>query len=182
MKLFFISDIHGAAGRLEAVLNRMDSEGGRHIAILGDILNHGPRNPLPEGYDTKRTAALLNERRDSIAAVRGNCDSEVDQMVLEFPIMADHSWLFSGEHRMFLTHGHRFSPASLPPLGEGDAFVYGHNHIPQAERVNGHFFLNPGSISLPKSGTPAAYGVLEDGIFTVRELATHEPFLSCDLR
>lgn len=172
MKILFVSDIHGSAGAARTVLEKAEAMQPDAVALLGDALYHGPRNPLPADYDPKGVAALLNGWKNRIVAVRGNCDSEVDQMLIEYPMMSDFAWVLAGGRRLFLTHGHRYSPDSLPPLADGDVFVYGHTHVPQAGTAalagGGVVHLwNPGSCSLPKSGYAASYAVLEDGVFRV---------------
>jgi len=167
MKLFFISDIHGSLTWLKRALERFDESGAEQLVILGDELYHGARNPLPEGYDTKGAAALLNRYKDKIVAVRGNCDSEVDQMVLDYPVMSDYSVMLWQGKRLFLTHGHLFNEEQFPPLKPGDAFFFGHIHVPVAEVRNGVTVINPGSITFPKEGNPNSYGILEDGIFRI---------------
>ncbi len=171
MKILFVSDIHGSLPRVQTVFAAAEPETLDAVVVLGDILYHGPRNPLPEGYDPKSTAAFLNMYRDRIIAVRGNCDSEVDQTLLQFPMRTDYSWLFIDGMRLFLTHGHLWSETDMPPLCEGDVFVYGHTHVPRAHVVNGIGVWNPGSISLPKEGNEPSYGLFEDGIFRVITLA-----------
>jgi putative phosphoesterase len=170
MKLCFISDIHGSAFYLEKALARYEKERADMLVLLGDELYHGARNPLPEGYDPKKVVSLLNPLAAKIIAVRGNCDSEVDQMVLSFPIMADYSTLLWQGKRIFLTHGHVFSPDKLPPLSRGDIFIYGHTHVPVARAADGITVINPGSVSLPKENSPRTYGVLEGNIFTIKTL------------
>jgi len=170
MKLFFISDIHGSLYCLKQVLNRYIDEGASHIVILGDELYHGPRNPLPRDYNPKEVAALLNAHSDRIIAVRGNCDCEVDEMVLAFPMAAAYSSVLYNGKRLFLTHGHIYNEENMPKLCEGDVFFYGHTHIPKAEKSNGITIINPGSISLPKEGNPNTYGILEENIFTIKRL------------
>lgn len=170
MKLFFLSDIHGSAFYLKQALAALEREGAQTIVLLGDVLYHGARNALTEEYAPKEVAAMLNERASQILAVRGNCDSEVDAMVLQFPIQSTYSHLFVDGRRFFLTHGHVYSEDNLPPLAPGSAFCFGHTHVPRAEKQGDHYLLNPGSISLPKEGTPHSYGVLEDGRFTVKAL------------
>jgi len=133
MKIFFASDIHGSPACLTMALDAFTREKAGVLVLLGDLLYHGPRNPLPGDYDPAKTAAMLNEYREHIVAVRGNCDSEVDQTLLDFPIMADHSTILDGTTRLFLTHGHLFSLDSLPPLPAGSVFVFGHTHVPMAE-------------------------------------------------
>lgn len=170
MKLMFISDIHGSAHWLERALDKVKEERPDQIVMLGDFLYHGPRNPLPEGYNPALVAELLNRHKQEIAAVRGNCDAEVDQMLLGFPMMADYSLILAEGRRIYVTHGHLFSMDHLPPLKENDVFIQGHTHIPVAERSkDGIYLLNPGSISLPKENFPNSYGVLDGGEFTVKD-------------
>jgi uncharacterized protein len=170
MKLFFISDIHGSFHYLKKAVDKFKEEAADYLVILGDELYHGARNDLPEGYNTKETAALLNSYAEKIIAVRGNCDSEVDQMVLNFPIMSDYSIILYEGRRLFLTHGHIFSSDNLPALSAGDVFLYGHTHIPAAEKTGGIYLINPGSISIPKENHPHTYGVLDGLLFTINDL------------
>lgn len=170
MKLFFISDIHGSFYFLEKAMEQYKKENGDYIVILGDELYHGARNPLPEGYDPKEVAKLLNSYGDKIIAVRGNCDSEVDEMVLEFPMMATYSVIFHGGKRLFLTHGHLYDGGNSLKLNKGDVLIYGHTHIPVAEVRDGIGYINPGSISMPKENNPNSYGVLEGDIFRIKDL------------
>ncbi|AHF76390.1 Phosphodiesterase, MJ0936 family [Sodalis praecaptivus] len=171
MRLMIASDIHGSLAATRRLLAAFDVSGARWLVLLGDFLNHGPRNPLPEDYRPADVAAALNAYRQRIIAVRGNCDSEVDEMLLDFPSSAPWQQVLLGEtRRLFLTHGHLYHPAHLPPLAPGDAFLYGHTHIPQAERAGEHILFNPGSVSLPKGGFPASYGLLADGRLQVLSL------------
>ncbi|NDL67759.1 phosphodiesterase [Anaerotalea alkaliphila] len=170
MKLMVLSDIHGSDFYLEKALARFEAEAAAYLLVLGDFLYHGPRNPLPEGYDPKAVIARLNPLKGKIIAVRGNCDGEVDQMVLEFPILSDQSTVFYGGRRIFLHHGHHFSEENLPPLVPGDVFLQGHTHIPTVHQKAGIHILNPGSVALPKNGTPHSYGVLEEDGFKVKDL------------
>lgn len=167
MKLMFASDIHGSLPATERVLSLFAHSGAQWLVILGDVLNHGPRNALPEGYAPAQVAERLNERADSIIAVRGNCDSEVDQMLLRFPITAPWQQVLTARQRLFLTHGHLYSPDNLPPLAAGDVLVYGHTHIPVASRQGDIFHFNPGSVSIPKGGFAASYGMLEENVLSV---------------
>ncbi|AZK48132.1 phosphodiesterase [Paenibacillus lentus] len=169
MKLMFISDIHGSSHWLERTMEKAREEQAKQIVMLGDFLYHGPRNPLPEGYDPQQVARILNEHKNNIIAVRGNCDAEVDQMLLDFPMMADYVMLFHEGRRIYVTHGHGFNMEQLPPIAENDVFVQGHTHIPVADRKHGIYVLNPGSISLPKEDFPHSYGVLENGAFCVKD-------------
>ena len=180
MKIQFISDVHGAPGPLEAVLEAGRREGAEQVVFLGDALYHGPRNPLPSDYDPARTAEVLNRWGDRILAVRGNCDSEVDQMMLAFPALADYAWILTGGRRIFATHGHRYDPDRLPPLGPGDIFVSGHTHIPLAERRGEILVFNPGSVGLPKDGRAPSYGMLDPERLMVNSLAG-ETLCTCRL-
>ncbi len=167
MKYVFASDIHGSSYWAGRLLEKFDACGAEKLILLGDQLYHGARNDLTKEYDTKKTAALLNAYRDRICAVRGNCDSEVDQMVLDFPIMADYAMLELNGIGFLATHGHLWDPDHLPPMRAGEAFVYGHVHLPVAERRGDVFILNPGSVALPKGGNPESYAVLEDSTFRI---------------
>ena len=152
MKWMIASDLHGSAQYTEALLDAYAREGADRLILLGDLLNHGPRNGLPDGYDPIAAAAMLNERKDEILCVRGNCDSEVDQMVLEFPILAEYALLSVGERLLFLTHGHRFHTQNPPPLKAGDCLIHGHTHLCVCEPQNGYLYCNPGSVTFPKDG------------------------------
>ena len=170
MKILFLSDIHGSLHYLEKGIDIYEKENAQYIVILGDALYHGPRNPLPKEYNPKEVASLLNKYKDKIVAVRGNCDSEVDQMMLEYPIMADYAVLLYNGKRIYVTHGHIYNKDNLPNICEGDILVYGHTHVPLAEKSNGIYVLNPGSITLPKENNPNSYGILENNLFEVKDL------------
>ncbi|MCF6692044.1 phosphodiesterase [Raoultella terrigena] len=174
MRLMFASDIHGSLPAAERVLERFAQSGAQWLIILGDVLNHGPRNALPEGYAPAEVAGKLNGAAARIIAVRGNCDSEVDQMLLDFPITAPWQQVLTERCRLFLTHGHLYSPEKLPPLCAGDVLVYGHTHIPVAEKRGDIFLFNPGSVSIPKGGFPASYGLLEGDRLQVLALDDHQ--------
>ena len=145
------------------------------------MLYHGPRNPLPDSYNPAEVALKLNQFADRIIAVRGNCDSEVDQMLLDFPIEASWQQVITDNRRLFLTHGHLFNPEKLPPLRAGDVFVYGHTHIPKAEKQGDIFLFNPGSASLPKGGYPTSFGMLTDGVLKVLSLQQAESVVQASL-
>ncbi|USD64574.1 phosphodiesterase [Vibrio sp. SCSIO 43136] len=163
MKLFFASDLHGCLAATEKVLALFDASGAEHLILLGDVLNHGPRNPVPEHYNPPAVAQALNEYARKIIAVRGNCDSEVDQMLLSFPMMMDYSWvLLANGQRMFLTHGHLYNSDKRPALNERDIIAHGHSHIPVAELVGEQFIFNPGSVTFPRNGHAPSYGLLDD--------------------
>lgn len=169
MKLLFASDLHGSAHwarKLEALCARENPE---RVILLGDLLYHGPRNDLPEGYAPKEVIPILNGMKSKLLAVRGNCDAEVDQMVLEFPMMADYAALFLEGRMVFVTHGHVHNEEHLPLLGEGDVLIHGHTHVRVAANRGRYFFLNPGSLALPKGDGVHSYMTYEDGVFTTKD-------------
>ncbi|MBQ6257480.1 MAG: phosphodiesterase [Clostridia bacterium] len=174
MKLFIASDIHGSAVFCREMLEAYDREKADRLLLLGDILYHGPRNDLPEGYAPKEVIALLNERRQDILCVRGNCDTEVDQMVLQFPIMADYALLEVEGRVLFATHGHHFNTQNPPPLKKGDILLHGHTHVPAWENRGEYWYLNPGSVSIPKENTARGYMTLKDGVFRWKTLEGKE--------
>ena len=170
MKLLIASDLHGSAHYCGLLLRRVEEEAPDRILLLGDLLYHGPRNDLPEGYAPKEVISMLNGLKEKIIAVRGNCEAEVDQMVLEFPVMADYTTLLlDGGKLLFATHGHLFSPEALPPLPSGSAFVFGHVHVKHAGWQGDTLILNPGSVSIPKDGSHS-YLVYENGVFIIKTL------------
>ena len=176
MKLLIASDIHGAAGYCRDLLAAWDREGADRLLLLGDLLYHGPRNGLPPDYAPKEVIALLNARKNQIFCVRGNCDTEVDQMVLTFPILADYAVLPAGERLVYATHGHQFNTKTPPPLRQGDVLLHGHTHIPAWEPFGReNLYLNPGSVSIPKNDTAHGYMTLENGVFTWKTLSG-EPY------
>ena len=172
-----VSDIHGDRAGIRLMQEAIDLHHPKAVILLGDVLYHGPRNDLPEQYDPKAVIAYMNQLDLPVLAVRGNCDAEVDQMVLTIPITADYSWMPLGSRMVFLTHGHIYHPDHLPNLNAGDLFLYGHTHIPSALRQNSICLLNPGSISLPKADHPRSYGLLTESGFTVLN-ASHQSFQS----
>ena len=168
MRLLILSDIHGSAPAARLALDQFRQRHADYLVLLGDILYHGPRNPLPEGYDPAMVIELFAPISHRIMAVRGNCDSDVDAMALPFPLASDFLWFLHEGLRMCVTHGHTYSPQNLPPLDEGDVLLSGHTHIPTATTTNaGVYLCNPGSPSLPKDGHPASYGWFEHGTFSV---------------
>ena len=174
MKILIASDIHGSAYWAERLMEAVEAEAPDRIVLLGDLLYHGPRNDLPRDYAPKRVIPLLNElaSRGMLVAVRGNCEAEVDQMVLDFPCMAASSQLIDDAGRtLFLTHGHIFgagfhnSVENLPKLPTGSALLFGHTHIKVNEpaAAGSIWAFNPGSVSIPKDGTHS-YGIYESGL------------------
>ena len=165
-KLMIASDIHGDAQTTEQLLAAFAASGAERLVLLGDLLYHGPRNDLPAGYAPKRVITLLSGVREQILCVRGNCEAEVDQMVLPFPCMADFAQLDVDGKVFYLTHGHHASPDALPQLPEGSIFLSGHTHVKMDEVRNGIRCINPGSVSIPKDGSHSCM-TYEDGVFTV---------------
>lgn len=175
MKLLIASDIHGAADWCARLMDAIEAEAPERVVLLGDLLYHGPRNDLPADYAPKRVIEMLNGIKTQIIAVRGNCEAEVDQMVLEFPCMADYSvlWDHDAGRELFLTHGHVWGPGihnsvdHMPPLPAGAAMVYGHTHKKVNQESGSHpgiWCFNPGSVGIPKDGTHS-YGIYENGTF-----------------
>lgn len=169
MKIVIISDIHGSTKWCREALRVIDEIAPDKVLLLGDLLYHGPRNPLPDEYAPAEVASMLNPLADRIVAVRGNCDAEVDQLMLDFPCMADFAWIVDGDHQLYCTHGHLWDPDNLPPLPAGAAFVYGHFHVKRNEAVDGVRLFNPGSAGLPKDGSHSV-GVYDNGEFSFRML------------
>ncbi len=170
MKLLFASDIHGSAICCDSLLKAYEREQAEKLILLGDILYHGPRNDLPEGYSPKETIKMLNPLKNEIICVRGNCDTEVDQMVLSFPIMSDYAVIFADGHEIWLSHGHIYNPENLPPLNAGAVLINGHTHIPGALLKDGIHCINTGSVSLPKNGNPRSYVIYENETFVIKTL------------
>ena len=156
MKLLIASDLHGSVYYIDLLFRRWREEKAERLILLGDILYHGPRNALPREYDTKAAAALLNAVSPPPLCIRGNCDGEVDQTILSFPVLPEFAWLFVNGKTAFLTHGHHREEAAVH-LSEGDLLFYGHTHIPDFSFRDGIRFVNPGSVSIPKEGSPHSY-------------------------
>lgn len=172
MKLLIASDIHGDLDSLKKVLSAFDNERADKLLLLGDLLYHGPRNDLPKTYAPKEVICLLNENKDKILAVRGNCDTEVDQMVLDFPILADYAYLSLDGISVFATHGHKYNLSALPPLRKGEVLLHGHTHVLCSEKFgDGNLYLNPGSAAIPKENKPRSYMVYENRVFTVKDFS-----------
>ena len=172
MKWMIASDIHGSAYYCKELLEAFEREQADRLLLLGDILYHVPRNDLPKDYAPKEVIAMLNARKDKLLCVRGNCDTEVDQMVLEFPILADYCILCAGERMIYATHGHVYNMTSLPPLMPGDILLHGHTHIPAWTPFGmEQLYLNPGSVSIPKEGSAHSYMILEGKRIEWKDLA-----------
>ena len=169
MKLIIASDIHGSAFWCRRLMDVIEAENPDRIILLGDLLYHGPRNDLPRDYAPKEVIPMLSRHKENIIAVRGNCEAEVDQMVLPFPCLADFSEVFADGKLLYLTHGHHASPDNLPPLPEGSVFLSGHTHVKLDEVRNGIRCLNPGSVSIPKDGSHSCL-ICENGEFYFRIL------------
>ena len=189
MKLMIASDLHGSAAYTRRLLELYRDTGCQRLVLLGDLLYHGPRNPLPEGYEPPAVAKLLNvlmpmvvgwmllnDMADELLCVRGNCDAEVDQMVLHFPILSDSALLVLDGLTIHATHGHIHGPDTPPPLRQGDILLCGHFHVPVRRDCGRYTYLNPGSAALPKENSPHSCMMLEDGQFTWLDVMTGQPF------
>lgn len=170
MKLMIASDIHGSAFWCEKLVSAYEKSGAERLLLLGDILYFGPRNLFPSCYDTKLVISMLNGIKDDILCVKGNCDSEVDQKVLNFPILSECAEVFADGLTLFMTHGHRFNKDNLPPLKKGDVLLYGHTHVPLDITLDGIRIINPGSVSLPREGSTHGYVLFDGGVFTRESL------------
>ncbi len=171
MKWMIASDIHGSAEYCRALLGRIKEEDPDRILLLGDLLYHGPRNDLPQGYAPKEVIELLNPLAPRLLCVRGNCEAEVDQMVLQFPVLADYAWIDTNGLRIFATHGHLFGLDNPPPLATGDILLCGHTHVPILVKREGYTYINPGSVSIPKENSPHSYMILDGRSFTWKDLS-----------
>lgn len=170
MKWMIASDIHGSAYYCRELLAAFEREGAQKLMLLGDVLYHGPRNDLPRDYAPKEVIAMLNAIKEKLLCVRGNCDTEVDQMVLEFPVLADYAILMAGERMIYATHGHVYNENKLPPLQKGDVLMHGHTHVPKCVEHEDYLYINPGSVSIPKENSAHSYLILEDGKLTWKSL------------
>lgn len=170
MKLMIASDIHGSSFYCKQMLEAYHNEQAEKLILLGDLLYHGPRNDLPKEYAPKEVIAMLNEKKEELLCVRGNCEAEVDQMVLEFPVMAEYAIFYLDGHMVFATHGHIHNKENLPPLKKGDILLHGHTHVQAMEQWEGYYYLNPGSVSIPKENNVNSYMIYEDGLYTIKSL------------
>ena len=170
MKLLIVSDIHGDLDSARMIFSAYEQEHCDKILLLGDILYHGPRNDLPPSYNPKGVIELLNMNRSKLLAVRGNCDTEVDQMVLDFPILADYCYLSLDGLTIFATHGHKYNLENIPAIGSGEILLHGHTHIPACQEFGcSNYYLNPGSVSIPKGGYAKTYMIYDNRCFTVKD-------------
>ena len=177
MKWMIASDLHGSAYYCRKMLEAFEREGADRLFLLGDLLYHGPRNDLPREYAPKEVIPLLNGKKEKLLCVRGNCDAEVDQMVLEFPVLADYAVLPVGRRPIYATHGHIYHVKNLPPLAPGDVLLHGHTHVPAwTEFGQGTLYLNPGSVSIPKENSPHSYMTLEGNTMQWKELESSAVF------
>lgn len=181
MKYLFAGDIHGSVYYMKRLLKRIEQEKPDRIILLGDLLYHGPRNSLPKDYDPKTVTEMLNSLKDRAVSVRGNCDCEVDQMVLQFPIMAEYIIMECGEHVIYVTHGHTFNKKNPLPMQAGDVILCGHTHVPEISELNDYVYLNTGSVSMPKYGTRNSYVVFRNDTFVWKDVNNGRPFAQCRL-
>ena len=179
----FASDVHGDFTCAEKMMKAFEREGAERLVLLGDLLYHGPRNDLPEGYAPKKTIQLLNENKDKLLCVRGNCEAEVDSMVLSFPVMADYAIIFLDGCMCYITHGHHIGENNASAIPAGDILINGHTHVYASKELDcGVLYLNPGSVSLPKEGKARSYMIYENGVFEIKELDSGEVLLKTDIR
>lgn len=164
------SDIHGSEYYCKQLIEQYHKESADKLILLGDILYHGPRNDLPKGYNPKGVIELLNSMKEEILCVRGNCEAEVDQMVLSFSVLSDSMILYLDNRMVFATHGHIFNKENLPQLKKGDILLHGHTHVQALEKFDGYYYLNPGSVSIPKNGNENSYMIYEDSTYTIKNL------------
>ena len=177
MKWMIASDLHGSAYYCRKMLEALDREGADRLFLLGDLLYHGPRNDLPRDYAPKEVIPLLNSLKGKLFCIRGNCDAEVDQMVLDFPVLADYAVLPTEQRLIYATHGHIYNVQNLPPLAPGDILLHGHTHVPAwIEFGENNLYLNPGSLSIPKENSPHSYMTLENGLFQWKDVETGEVY------
>ena len=174
MKILIASDIHGSAYFCKLLLERIEAEKADRVLLLGDILYHGPRNDLPKDYAPKKVIEMLNPIKNKLLCVRGNCDTEVDQMVLDFPVLADYAVIPVDNKLIYATHGHIYNENNLPPICEGDVLLNGHTHVPKCTEHENYIYINPGSVSIPKENSKHSYVTLENGEFLWKDIVTGE--------
>ena len=182
MRFLIASDLHGDAECTKKLIDEFYRLKADKLLLLGDILYHGPRNDLPAGYAPKDVISMLNPIKKNIICVRGNCDTEVDQMVLDFPILADYSHIYIDGVQIFATHGHNYNMDTVKSIAPGTVLLHGHTHIPAAVKFgDGNVYINPGSVSIPKDNSPRSYILLENGEFSFRKLSDGEEYMSYKL-
>ena len=179
MKYLIASDIHGSAYYCEQLLDAYKKEKADRLLLLGDVLYHGPRNDLPKDYNPKKVISMLNAHKQDILCVRGNCDTEVDQMVLEFPVLADYALISDESHLIYATHGHNYNESKLPPLHRDDILLCGHTHIPKCTQHEDYIYMNPGSVSIPKENSWHGYMIYESGLFIWKDFDGQEHMRFC---
>ena len=177
MRYLIASDLHGSYYYAEKLWEAYQREQADKMIFLGDLLYHGPRNDLPRDYQPKKVIALMNEHKEEMLCVRGNCEAEVDQMVLQFPVLADYAIMTQpnsrgGESMIFITHGHHFNEQNVPMLKKGDVLLHGHTHVQVCREHEDYIYMNPGSLSIPKENTEHGYMIMEKGHFTWKEIET----------
>lgn len=170
MKWMIASDIHGSAYYCSRLIEAYKTEQAERLLLLGDVLYHGPRNDLPRDYAPKKVIEMLNAMKDDIFAVRGNCESEVDQMVLQFPVLAEYALIPAGDRLIYAVHGHNYNEKNLPPLHKGDILLNGHTHVPKCVEHDDYVYMNPGSVSIPKEDSHHGYMIFEDNVFIWKDL------------
>ena len=172
MKIMIASDIHGSLKYCRELIEKYREEKCEKLVLLGDVLYHGPRNDLPEEYNPKGVIAILNDMAEEILCVRGNCEAEVDEMVLSFPVLAEYAFFYHKGRMFFLTHGHKMNPQNLPKIKKGDILFNGHTHVSKIEELEGgYIYANPGSVSIPKENTPRGYMVVDDSAIIHKTLS-----------
>lgn len=182
MKILIGSDIHGSAYYCRAMLDAYRQEGAGRLLLLGDLLYHGPRNDLPRDYAPKEVIQMLNDVKEELLCVRGNCEADVDQMVLDFPVLAEYAWIPFHDNLVYATHGHQFNPDCLPPLKKGDILLNGHTHVPACRQIGQIWYLNPGSVSIPKENSCHSYMVWEGDTFQWKNVETKETYQEFTMR
>ena len=181
MKIMIASDIHGSAFYCKKLVDAYNSEKAEKLVLLGDNLYHGPRNALPVEYDPQQVAKMLNDMAQEILCVRGNCDCEVDQMVLDFPVLADYGVMFYKDHLIYITHGHIFNKENMPKMHDGDMILAGHTHVPACDQVGECLYLNPGSVSIPKEGSAHSYMIIDDSGLSWMDLESGDCYKKIEL-
>lgn len=174
MKLMVASDIHGSSFFCEKLIEAFKKENPDKLLLLGDLLYHGPRNDLPQGYAPKKVIEMLNSIKHDLICIKGNCESEVDQMVLQFPIMAEYAYIYIEGLTIYATHGHKYNNDNLPMISEGDILLCGHTHIPAFNKEEKYIYINPGSVSIPKENSKNSYIIIEDNICKFKDIEGNE--------